>query len=62
MAITESARRNHEKLFPNHRSTLKITDPEFIEVFDNFAFDEIASRGSLDEVAPPAQQGVEGTA
>jgi 4-carboxymuconolactone decarboxylase len=35
-------------LFPNYESTLKITDPELIEVFDNFAFDEVISYGVLD--------------
>lgn len=48
MRITETANKNHEELFPNHKSTLKITDPEFIEVFDNFAFDEVISYGNLD--------------
>ena len=45
--LTEAAIRNHEELFPNHTSTLQITDPELIEVFDNFAFDEVISHGSL---------------
>ena len=49
MSISETARRNHEKLFPNHVSTLKVTDPELIEVFDNFAFDEVLSYGNLDD-------------
>lgn len=48
MRITETANRNHEELFPNHKSTLKVTDPELIEVFDNFAFDEVVSYGNLD--------------
>jgi len=48
MAISETAQRNHEELFPNHKSTLKITDPELIELFDNFAFDEVLSYGNLD--------------
>lgn len=48
MPISEAARKNHEELFPNHQSTLRITDPEFIEVFDNFAFDEVLSHGNLD--------------
>ena len=48
MAISEKAQKNHEKLFPNHKSTLKLTDPELIEVFDNFAFDEVPSYGNLD--------------
>ena len=48
MGISETANKNHEELFPNHKSTLKITDPELIEVFDNFAFDEVLSYGNLD--------------
>ncbi|QWV97956.1 carboxymuconolactone decarboxylase family protein [Geomonas nitrogeniifigens] len=48
MAISETAEKHHEELFPNHQSTLKVTDPELIEVFDNFAFDEVLSHGSLD--------------
>lgn len=48
MRISETANRNHEELFPNHTSTLKVTDPELIEVFDNFAFDEVVSYGNLD--------------
>ena len=46
MAISETAHKN--QLFPNHKSTLKVTDPELIEVFDNFAFDEVLSYGNLD--------------
>jgi 4-carboxymuconolactone decarboxylase len=48
MRISETANKNHEVLFPNHKSTLKITDPELIEIFDNFAFDEVLSYGNLD--------------
>jgi 4-carboxymuconolactone decarboxylase len=48
MPITETAQKNHEELFPNHRSTLKLTDPELIEIFDNFAFDEVLRHGDLD--------------
>jgi 4-carboxymuconolactone decarboxylase len=44
MAITETAQRNHDALFPNHRSTLKETDPELVELFDNWAFDEVQER------------------
>jgi 4-carboxymuconolactone decarboxylase len=46
--LTEAAVKNHEELFPNHKSTLQITDPELIEVFDNFAFDEVIRYGDLD--------------
>lgn len=48
MTISETAEKNHEELFPNHKSTLKLTDPELIEVFDNFAFDEVLRHGNLD--------------
>ena len=48
MRITETARKNHEELFPNRTSTLIVTDPELIEVFDNFAFDEVLAYGKLD--------------
>jgi 4-carboxymuconolactone decarboxylase len=48
MAISDVARRNHEELFPGHVSTLAVTDPEFIEIFDNFAFDEVLAHGNLD--------------
>jgi 4-carboxymuconolactone decarboxylase len=48
MNLTNAAINNHEELFPSHRSTLQQTDPELIEIFDNFAFDEVISYGSLD--------------
>lgn len=48
MAISETARRNHDELFPGHVSTLAVTDPELIEVFDNFAFDEALTASGLD--------------
>lgn len=41
MSISKTAQANHDQLFPNHQSTLKETDPEFIALFDNFAFDEV---------------------
>lgn len=46
--LTEAAIKNHEELFPRHQSTLQETDPELIEVFDNFAFDEVIGHGGLD--------------
>ena len=48
MAISEQARKNHDGLFPGHVSTLAMTDPELIEIFDNFAFDEVLRHGNLD--------------
>ena len=46
--ITETARNNHEELFPHRTSTLLVTDPELIEVFDNFAFDEVLASDNLE--------------
>jgi 4-carboxymuconolactone decarboxylase len=48
MSISETALKNHEELFPNRKSTLAVTDPELIEVFDNFAFDEVLGYGDLE--------------
>src|SRR5271165_7538578 len=47
MAISEQARKNHDELFPGHVPALAVTDPELIEVFDNFAFDEVLQHSSL---------------
>ncbi len=48
MAITPNAQRNHDALFPDHRSTLNATDPELVEVFDNWAFGEVIEDAPLD--------------
>jgi 4-carboxymuconolactone decarboxylase len=48
MPLNERARANHDALFPTHASTLARTEPELIEIFDNFAFDEVLMHGSLD--------------
>lgn len=48
MAISKAAQANHKELFPDLKSTLKVTDPEFIEIFDNFNFDEVLKYSNLD--------------
>jgi 4-carboxymuconolactone decarboxylase len=48
VAISETAQKNHDELVPGHVSILKVTDPELIEIFDNFAFDEVLRHTSLD--------------
>src|SRR5487761_2358627 len=48
MALSANAQHNHDQLFGNRLSTLAQTDPELIEYFDNFAFDEVFEHGSLD--------------
>ena len=48
MAITEFAKQYHEKMFPGYESDFLRTDPEFIERFDNFAFDEVINQEGQD--------------
>jgi len=48
ISLTENAVKNHEELFSNHESKLQETDPEFIELFDNWAFDEVIRQSKLD--------------
>lgn len=49
MEITNRAKEYHEKMFPGYVSSFLETDPEFIERFDNFAFDEVVGQDDLDE-------------
>lgn len=45
MRINEDEKKNYVELFKNYEST----DPEFVEIFENFAFDEVVSYGNLAE-------------
>jgi len=49
MAISEFSKKYHEKMFPGYESKLLETDPQFIERFDNFAFDEVINQNDLDD-------------
>ena len=44
MAISDFSRAYHEKMFLGYVSDFLRTDPEFIERFDNFAFDEVVNQ------------------
>ncbi|SDJ29715.1 4-carboxymuconolactone decarboxylase [Flavobacterium glycines] len=46
--LTPAAIMNHEELWPNYVSKVKETDPELIEVFDNFAFDEVINHDAME--------------
>lgn len=48
MSITKDSKEYHEKMFPGYHSSFLETDPEFIERFDNFAFDEVMNHDDLD--------------
>ena len=45
---TPTAQANHDGLFPHHTSTLARTDPDLVEIFDNFAFDDVLTHSDLD--------------
>lgn len=47
-SLTPAAIMNKEELWPNYISKVKETDPELIEVFDNFAFDEVIGHDKMD--------------
>ena len=49
MNITPQAKAYHEKMFPGYVSDFLRTDPEFIDRFDNFAFDEVVNQDDLDD-------------
>ncbi len=49
MAISDKAQAYHEKMFPDYHASFLETDPEFIEYFDNFAFDEVVNSDDLDD-------------
>jgi 4-carboxymuconolactone decarboxylase len=48
ITLTRNAVKNHEELFPGHESKLQKTDPEFIGLFDNWAFDEVIRQSKLE--------------
>jgi 4-carboxymuconolactone decarboxylase len=45
---SDAARKNHDELFPGHISALAASDPELIELFDNFAFDEVLAHSRFE--------------
>ena len=49
MAISEFAKQYHERMFPDGISIFLETDPEFMERFENFAFDEVINQDDLDD-------------
>lgn len=46
--LSSAAVTNHEQLWPGYVSKAKETDPDLIEVFDNFAFDQVISHDTMD--------------
>ncbi|MCH5297500.1 MAG: carboxymuconolactone decarboxylase family protein [Ruminococcus sp.] len=47
MDISDFSKDYHEKMFPGYVSDFMRTDPEFIERFDNFAFDEVINQNGV---------------
>ena len=49
MSVSDFAKKYYEKMFPNGLSAFSETDPEFIEIFKNFAFDEVVNQDDLND-------------
>lgn len=49
MQLTDKAKENREKVLAYHESDLNETDPEFMEIFNNFLFDEVQQNTQLPE-------------
>lgn len=49
MAVTEFAGKYRDRMFPGYKFSFEETDPEFVERFDNFAFDEVVRQDDLDD-------------
>ena len=49
MAINGKAKAYHDKMFTGCQSKFLATDPDFIEFFDNFAFDEVVNSDDLSD-------------
>lgn len=47
MEITQTAKENKEKNLPNQKTSLEETDPELLEIMDNFIFDETQQHNTL---------------
>lgn len=49
MQLTDKAKENREKVLAYYESDLNETDPEFMEIFNNFLFDEVQQNTLLPE-------------
>jgi Uncharacterized homolog of gamma-carboxymuconolactone decarboxylase subunit len=49
MQIPETVGKQNNHLFPEKATQLMETDPEFMQIFQNFAFDEVMNQNDLDE-------------
>lgn len=47
MTMSKKAQSYHERMFPGYVSDFLRTDPDFIDAFDNFAFDEVVNHDDL---------------
>lgn len=45
--MTHEAEKNHKELWTDYVSRAKVTDPDMVTVFDNFAFDEILKHSKM---------------
>ena len=50
--MSEFSKQYREKLLPGQKHAFADTDPEFVQIFESFAFDEVVNQGDLDERTP----------
>ena len=49
MSVSEFAKNHYGKIFKEEGANLENTDPEFVELFANFAFDDVIKQNELDD-------------
>ena len=47
--MSEFSKQYREKLLPGQKHAFADTDPEFVQIFESFAFDEVVNQGDLDD-------------
>ena len=47
--MSEFSKEYRERMLPGRRHEFADTDPEFVQIFESFAFDEVVNQGSLDD-------------
>ena len=47
--MSEFSKQYREKLLPGQKHAFADTDPEFVQIFESFAFDEVVNQGDLDK-------------
>ena len=47
--MSEFSKQYRDTMLPGQKHAFADTDPEFVQIFESFAFDEVVNQGSLDD-------------